>query len=210
MAANWLAVWFKWRAIEIITKPAVALFLLVWFINNGGTRNEAIFFAGGLFFSALGDALLLFPGFFIYGLSAFAVTHVFFMMGFFQPGFAFSVTTYILLLLFASLWGFILALIRKTSAAKGVSGKFQLATGFYCLVMCAMVFSASSTFFRGEWPRAASGLAFSGAALFLFSDSLLAVDRFIEPIPLASLWKRVAYFLSQLAITTAAFLMFLR
>ena len=210
MAANWLAVWFKWRAVEVITKPAGALFLLVWLMNKGGTQKETIFFAGGLLFSVLGDALLLIPDFIIYGLTAFTVTQVFYLIGFFQPGFAFSVQTCILLLLFASLWGFIYALIRKTAAAKDSSGKLQLAAGFYCLTLCGMVFSASTTLFRGEWPRAASGLAVSGAALFLFSDALLWVDRFIKPIPLASLWKRIMYFLSQLSITTAAYLMFLR
>lgn len=193
----------------MITKPAVTLLLLTWLISKGGLRGDVIWFAAGLSMSALGDALLLFPDFFIFGLVAFSFTHVFYIIGFSQPSLIFNIRTYILLLLFASLWSFVYTLVRKTVIAKQSQVKHQMAAGIYTLVLCGMVFSASNTLFQDEWPQSASGLAVSGAALFFFSDALLAVDRFIKPILHASLWKRITYFLSQLAITTAAFLVFI-
>jgi len=209
MAANWLSVWFKWRVLEVISKPAVTLFLVIWLIGGGSLQGSEIWFAAGLSVSALGDALLLFPDFFLYGLIAFVFTHIFYIIGFNQPNLLINIRIYILLLLFASLWGFMYSLVRKTAISKYSNKRNRLAAGIYSLVLCAMMFSASTTIFRDEWPRAAAGLAVSGAALFFFSDALLAVDRFIKPIPLASLWKRITYFLSQLAISTAAYLMFL-
>jgi len=78
----------------------------------------------------------------------------------------------------------------------------------YSLVISLMVFSALSTLSRSDWAPGAAGLTASGALLFLFSDILLAVDRFVKPIPPARLWKRVAYQLGQLALTAGAMLHF--
>ena len=67
-----------------------------------------------------------------------------------------------------------------------------------------MVFSAIWTLFRLDWKAPASGLAASGALLFLCSDILLAVDRFAYPFPRSRLWVRVTYHLGQLALAAGA------
>jgi len=66
------------------------------------------------------------------------------------------------------------------------------------------LFSALWTLFRPDWTASASGLAASGALLFLCSDILLAVDRFAYRFPHARLWVRVTYHLGQLALVGGA------
>jgi uncharacterized membrane protein YhhN len=40
----------------------------------------------------------------------------------------------------------------------------------------------------------------SGAALFMLSDAILGVDRFVLPLPLAPLWVLGCYFVAQILI----------
>ena len=78
----------------------------------------------------------------------------------------------------------------------------------YNLLILMMVISALMTNFRANWQPASAGLVSCGALLFLFSDVLLAFDRFIRPLPTARIWKRVTYQLGQLAIITGVLLTF--
>ena len=43
-----------------------------------------------------------------------------------------------------------------------------------------------------------------GAGLFMLSDSLLATNRFVQPLPLAPLWVLGSYFIAQLLIAACA------
>jgi hypothetical protein len=53
------------------------------------------------------------------------------------------------------------------------------------------------------WPLlgdAASRAVAGGAALFMLSDAILGVDRFVLPLPLAPLWVLGCYFVAQILI----------
>jgi alkylglycerol monooxygenase len=39
-----------------------------------------------------------------------------------------------------------------------------------------------------------------GAGIFMLSDSLIAIDRFVTPIPLAGLWVLSTYYAAQILI----------
>ena len=78
----------------------------------------------------------------------------------------------------------------------------------YNLLILVMVISALTTHFRAGWTPVSAGLVSCGAVLFLFSDALLAYDRFIQPLPTARLWKRVTYQLAQLAIIAGVLINF--
>jgi uncharacterized membrane protein YhhN len=39
-----------------------------------------------------------------------------------------------------------------------------------------------------------------GACFFMLSDSLLATNRFVSPLPLASLWVLATYYAAQILI----------
>jgi len=46
----------------------------------------------------------------------------------------------------------------------------------------------------------AAGCVALGACIFMASDSLIAVNKFLAPIPLASFWILLTYFAAQLLI----------
>ena len=202
-------VWFEWRIPNLVSKPGVIAAMLAWFTSISGFRTPAVWFGLGLAFSLAGDILLMLPArFFLFGMAAFALTHIAYIAGFNQPLPQMSPGLIALLVIFLSITVFIYAALRRGVRSTPAFRRMTAPISAYSLVISLMVLSALSTLMRTDWRPLASGLAVSGALLFLFSDILLAADRFIKPIPTARLWKRMSYQLSQLALAAAALLNF--
>jgi len=208
MAANWFAVWQQNRKLDILTKSLPVLTLAVWFANSTQLVGSALWFFFGLLFSALGDTFLLFKKLFFAGLAAFFLAHCAYLAGFNQPFPDASIPVYVLMGLFSALWIYFYGLIRKGLLGQPGREKLLWPMNVYSLVLCLMAFSAAATFFRADWPPPAAALAASGALLFLFSDFLSAIHRFVQPTPTTRVWKRVVYHLGQLAIAAGAALYF--
>jgi uncharacterized membrane protein YhhN len=51
---------------------------------------------------------------------------------------------------------------------------------------------------------AASRATAWGAAIFMLSDAVLGVDRFVQPVPLAPLWVLGSYFVAQILMVLNA------
>ena len=47
-------------------------------------------------------------------------------------------------------------------------------------------------------------LVIAGALLFILSDSLIAINRFVAPVPMASYFIMITYYLAQLCITSGS------
>lgn len=166
-----------------------------------------LWFGLGLFFSMIGDIFLLFSyRYFIFGLAAFLLTHLVYLVGLtccLPP-----VTPWFWLLLSAivSAWVIILMLMGKNLSKNRTHRKMVIPVGIYATAISVMLLFALWTLFRPDWPPQASGLAASGALLLFASDLLLAVDRFVRPFPNARLWVRITYHLGQLALSAGAFM----
>jgi alkenylglycerophosphocholine/alkenylglycerophosphoethanolamine hydrolase len=76
----------------------------------------------------------------------------------------------------------------------------------YSLVISLMVYSALMTWFRAGWPSIAAVSVSLGALLFYASDSMLAWDRFLNPLPHARLRVMITYHLGQIGIILGAML----
>ena len=140
----------------------------------------------GLLWSALGDvALALDDWFLLVGLTAFLIPHMCYIAAFGPQAqlqrprllWAGGVVTY----------GVVLGAIL------GGATNWQLPILLYALVLTGMGVTAAL--------RRGSQLVFPGALAFMVSDSLLAWDRFLMPLPLAHLWVMLTYYLAQGLIT---------
>ncbi|MBN2470216.1 MAG: lysoplasmalogenase [Anaerolineae bacterium] len=210
-AVNWLSVWHSWRVPNLLSKPAVIVAMLAWYFSACGCRTPSAWFAAGLAFSLAGDILLMLPNrFFLYGAAAFMLAHAAYIIGFNQPFPVFDLRAIALFAVFISLMAIVYGVLRRGVKSSPAFRRMISPLAIYSAVISLMVFSALATLFRPDWQPAASGLAASGALLFLFSDILLAADRFIQPYPGARLWKRVAYHLGQLALAAGALIHFSR
>ena len=207
IAADWTAVWQGWHRVNYLTKPAVLLLLSIWFWTVSVPDGPAIWFGLGLFFSLTGDVFFLFSHrYFIYGLAAFLIAQVAYVIGFncclppISASFWFLISAQVLV------WVVMILAMVKNLSRNPNHRKLIIPVGIYTTAISAMLCSALWTLFRPDWTALASGLAASGALLFSCSDLLLALDRFIRPFSHARLWVRVTYHLGQLALAAGVVL----
>jgi uncharacterized membrane protein YhhN len=107
---------------------------------------------------------------------------------------------------------FIWWIYKKISAGLTMKGKTSLKVPVlvYSLVISLMVYSALMTWTRPDWPTAAALFASLGAMLFYVSDTMLALDRFVNPLSHARLKVMTTYHLGQIGIILGAMLQLLR
>lgn len=157
----------------------------------GSVRRRAIL--AGLALSWLGDVALLWPQHgFVPGLVAFLLAHLAYLLAFTRgvrfgawwPAFA----------AYALVAGAILALLWP-----GVPSPLRGAVLAYVACLASMAAQAAV---RWRVLRAAAEARWAlcaaiGGALFVFSDAMLATDRFAQPLPAASLLILPAYWAAQ-------------
>ncbi|MFC6279649.1 MULTISPECIES: lysoplasmalogenase family protein [Polaromonas] len=153
------------------------------------------FLLAALAASLAGDVLLMFPAYFIPGLLAFLVAHLFFI-ALFHQGVAWFPSRRILgltlaagLAMYAFLWPHLSPVLKGAVAA-------------YVLVIALM---AAQTMGRALVLRDKASITVAiGAGFFMLSDALLATNRFVQPLPLAQLWVLGTYYVAQILIASHA------
>lgn len=202
---NWLSVGKNWRTGELFTKPAVMILLLAWLLQNQLINDGMIWFSLGIFFSLAGDSFLLAKGekTFLAGLVSFLLAHVAYIIGFNQvkPAIAIPLLLPAAVLLITA-W----ILFRKLNLGlkRQNANTLQIPVGIYTLVITIMVISALFSFARPGWDWKQAALVFGGALLFMASDSLLAWNKFVQPVPNAHLIVMISYHLGQIGILLGA------
>jgi len=210
---NWAAVEMHWKALEYVVKPATMVVLIVWLVLNGGLGGAALWFTLGAVFSLAGDVFLMVPrNMFIFGLLSFLIGHVFYIAGFNARSADLSGGGWLYLLVFVVILGLIIWQIYNRLAnglqAKKLSG-LKLPVLIYATVITLMVLSALMCFFRPDWETTPALWAVAGALLFYLSDTILSMDRFVNPLPHARLLTMTTYHLGQLGILISAAMTFL-
>lgn len=205
--ADWVATWQDWGRVRWLTKPAALILLTAWFTQMTGWRDGLMWFGLALVFSTGGDILLMLPEkqYFIFGLGSFFLAHVAYVVGFLQSPMNLDWKFLLPLLLV----GLVFWVLRSRICA-GVRRRGELSmlipVTAYAAILSLMLLAALTTLFRPAWFGAPALLASLGAGLFLLSDSFLAFDRFVRPLPAAALKVMVTYHLGQILITTGVVL----
>jgi uncharacterized membrane protein YhhN len=203
---DWIAADKKWKFLEYVTKPATMLALLGWIWQSSGWGGSMLWFTLGAIFCLSGDVFLMLPmDMFIFGLLAFLVGHVCYLVG------LNNIAPYI------NLWGGCLIVLLGfylwwlyPKLAGGLSSKgktsLKIPVLIYSIVISLMVYSALMTWLRPDWSTVAALSVSIGALLFYTSDSMLAWDRFLNPLSHARLKVMVAYHFGQIGIILGAML----
>ncbi|TBO41060.1 lysoplasmalogenase [Pedobacter kyonggii] len=183
------------------SKPLIVVVLLVWLYlstNLKGRFHKRIFI--GLIFAWAGDILLIFqsgkPSFFIYGLIAFVICHIFYIRAFTldhrsnpnhkTPYFLWAVGAFAI---FCS--GLFFYLQPKL-------GVMQFPVLMYAIIITVMAIMAVNRY--GKVNIFSFKLILYGALFFLLSDSVLAVNKFVQPIPQAGALIMASYMIAQYLI----------
>jgi uncharacterized membrane protein YhhN len=190
---DWYAVARDDHRTETWAKPLVLSSLLVVAVVLGATEAAAgIWLLVALVFGLLGDVALLSDSLprFRAGVAAFLVGHLAYLGCFASLG---------LTMMPAWSWAGLVVLAVALIATRGVipashrlAGRsLSVPVAVYSLVIGAMLVCA---WFTGE------PLIALGATVFVASDAILSVDRFVRPIPHARLTLMVTYHVGQALI----------
>lgn len=167
-----------------ISKP-IPLLILIFLLKWENPYN--ILIGCGLIFSLAGDVLLESFRLFVPGLVAFLVAHVFYIAAFIKKSARTSLLSSLPFLAFAV--GMFLFLRPHL-------GDMMLPVAVYILIISAMFWRS----YVQKQTDPHGKLAFLGAALFTLSDSILAINRFFEPVYLSGLWIMASYWGAQFLI----------
>lgn len=190
--ADWHAVHHGLKRLETWAKPATLLALIGVALAHGATDTSyGVWLLVALAFGLLGDIALLSDTLprFKAGVAAFLVGHLAYLvcfteLGLPRPGWSWSV----LVVLAATV-----VLTRDVAPSTHRLGGASLSVPvvIYTLVIAAMLVLA---WFTGDW------LVALGATVFVASDTILSVNRFVRSLPMASLAVMVTYHVGQALI----------
>lgn len=180
----------------LLTKPVPVLALLGW-LHSGPVSPYRHWISIGLGFSLLGDILLAWPqDLFVFGLGAFLFAHLAYLKAYLADCRRAAVPALILALLAG---GSLLSVM----ASQGL-GDLLVPVGVYALAISAMLWRALARLGSGV-PKRSAGLAAAGALAFVASDSLIGIDRFVQPFSAAPYLIILSYWLGQWGIAASVF-----
>jgi len=144
----------------------------------------------GLLFSASGDIFLDLDrsNYFVQGLGSFLMAHIFYTVAFIRES-RFDKSRIPLAMGIIILTGIMVSLVFPNL------GNMKIPVTGYIFIISLM--GVMAAFLKGN-----SLKVFLGACLFLFSDSIIAVDKFLTPVPYSPFIIMITYYLAQYNITT--------
>ena len=176
----------KSPSLKYIFKPLTTLLIIFLAIQQGGQScsQYKMLILGALVFSLLGDVFLMLPRErFIAGLVSFLVAHLFFITAFTLHGGPFWNWFYLAPVVVY--FGLLSNILLKHT------GKMTLPVVVYSLVILFFAWQAGGRYDFEPSTQTAYGLL--GAVLFVFSDSLLAYNKFVKPLRWAPAGIMVLY-----------------
>lgn len=172
----------SWVSALVKCQPILCLVLFLWAVAPGGSYTWLL--QGALTCSAVGDACLIWPETFFYGMAVFSVAHLLYLWAFglspLQPGLLLCTT-----LASLTYYGFLLLHLEPNMV---------LPVAAYGLILNTMLWRGLVLGRSAGW----------GAVLFMFSDGVLAWDTFVYTLPFARLVTMSTYYAAQLLLTLSA------
>ena len=184
-------------SLHYLFKPAIVISLLIFFLLKCKTLNKKLrlIIASALLFSLAGDILLMFvdrsPNYFLFGLVAFLLAHVMYVIAFLKHR---NKTL--------NPFGFIAFLIVYAAGlfylVKDGLNEMLIPVLIYMLVILSM--STAAYLRKGTISKLSYTLVFLGALFFMLSDSILALNKFYEPLAYSNISIMLTYAIAQYLI----------
>ncbi|WP_420603693.1 lysoplasmalogenase [Flagellimonas sp.] len=196
-----LAIYFDYAADKIlfsVFKPLTTILILslLFFVQSGTLSKYRSLIIVALVFCLLGDIFLLKDSYFVFGLGSFLIGHLLFASAFIKlEGFHFH---WVSLLIFLAIGGGILFWLRPDL------GDFELPVTIYVIVIIFMAWQGLGLFLRQK--QRAYLLIALAVLLFMFSDTMIAINKFKSPFNLSGLVILSTYWMSIALISNASYL----
>jgi uncharacterized membrane protein YhhN len=189
---DWAAVIRNDKRLEYVCKPFTMVFLIALAsaveVDDPSVRK---WFVLALILSMVGDILLMLPSDrFVFGLAAFLLAHLAYIVGFWVDGV--GILNFVIGLAVAGLTAVAIGGRILTAINAGDQRDVLAPVRVYLVVISLMLASAIGT---------AEAFAVAGAALFYVSDALIAWDRFVRARRWHALTIIVTYHVAQTSLT---------
>ena len=178
-----------WSEVYLWAKPLALLVLMVaaWQSSAGILGRKWLMLALAL--SLLGDVLLMGEGLFVPGLVAFLLAHLSYIQLFRQDAPWLRSRRAVAVCISAA------AVIFVGLDQNSLPTELRVPVAAYVLVIATM---AAQAWGRAKHLYSAASLWVAwGSVSFMLSDTLLAFDKFVSPLPYAGLWVLATYYLAQ-------------
>ncbi|CAI8839359.1 MULTISPECIES: lysoplasmalogenase [Pseudomonas] len=180
----------------LLVKPLPVLALLGW-LHDAPPSDYRRWISLGLIFSLIGDVLLAWPGdLFVFGLGAFLVAHLAYLKAYLSDCRRLALLPLILAL---SVGAVLLGILISSGL-----GPLTVPVIVYGMAISAMLWRALARLGSGV-PQRSALLAAGGAVAFVFSDSVIGINRFVSPFNAAPYIIILSYWLGQWGIAASAF-----
>ncbi len=182
-----------------ISKPLIMVTLLAYYLSAQPTGRRSLVLIIALIFSWAGDVLLMFTGdlFFMLGLSGFLLSHVFYVVAYRQHKRTEGVG-FLGVQKARYSFPFLLVGTGLLTILYPVLGPMKIPVTAYAVVLVAMALAALFRF--GFTSTRSFSWVLAGAVLFLLSDSTLAINKFLQPVPYSGLLIMSTYMAAQYLI----------
>jgi alkenylglycerophosphocholine/alkenylglycerophosphoethanolamine hydrolase len=182
--------------LRLLSKPLPLIALLLW-LRLLPADNYRRWISLGLLLSLLGDMLLEWPAdLFVFGLGAFLLGHLCFLLAYLGdtrrpalPALAIAATV---------------GLGMFSLLAQNGLGPLQLPVALYALTIAGMLWRALARLGVPNIASRSAWLGAGGALLFVLSDSLIGINRFVGHFPAADVAIILTYWGGQFGIAASA------
>lgn len=189
------------EGLHLICKPLIMVTLGVYYLSSvGGHRSWVVLLA--IIFSLGGDVALMFdsydPVYFMVGLVSFLISHVFYILAYQQHRNNDTSNALQGIQKLRAAFPIVLAGTGLVVILYPTLGGLKIPVMVYALVLVVMVLNG--LFRLGRTDTKSFWLVFVGAMFFMVSDSLLAINKFLNPIPSSGLLIMSTYMAAQFLI----------
>jgi alkenylglycerophosphocholine hydrolase len=179
--------------LRLVAKPFIIVAIIAWIWPFRSRYQQWII--AGLLFSISGGLLLEWPGLFLFGLIAFLLGHLAYIVAYLKATRRLALWRAIPFFLYgfgicALLWPGLESMI--------------IPVGIYILVICTMMWRAAACLGSAGQPTRGEWAALIGAILFALSDSLIGISAFLNPLAWLTYPILILYWAGQLGIAYSA------
>ena len=180
------------EVMDLILKPLLMPILAAWYAY-GVTKNKAsLVVMLALLFSWVGDIVLMIDGYFVFGLAAFLVAHLCYVYVFYKSSSGYILKMPWLILPFVALAAGFLWLAHPNL------GSLLTPVAVYIVAIMCMVIMAINR--RGGVGTTSYDWVLVGGILFMISDLMIGIHKFVAPLPLEGVWVMGTYGAAQFLI----------
>lgn len=196
------------NTVRFISKPLLMIVLIAFYMQTvGGKWNKVHqLMRIAFFFSWVGDVALMFvfknENFFLVGLVGFLITHILYAVAFAdvsnKKNKALLSKKFWVIVPLAIYMLALLSLIVPGITGNEKTQAFLIPVLVYTAAISTMVVFAINRY--GRVNDRSFALVFGGALLFMFSDSIIAINKFLHPFGVASIFIMILYISGQYLI----------